>query len=117
MTVSLKGTGLEITQSIRRYLDEKIIKLVEKLIKKGDEFVKLDLEVGRQTFHHRHGKIFRAEANLSVGSRVLYADAVGEDIYEAIDLLEEELEREIKKFKNKKITLERKGARVLKNKR
>ncbi|MEK7559835.1 MAG: ribosome-associated translation inhibitor RaiA [Patescibacteria group bacterium] len=117
MRVSLKGTNTDISQSIRDYLDEKIVRLVEKLIKKNDEIIKLDLEVGRITHHHRQGKIFRAEANLSIGSRVLYADSVGEDLYEAIDLLEEELRREIKKFKNKKIALERSSARVLKNKR
>lgn len=117
MIVSLKGTGIDISESIREYLDEKIVRLVEKLVKKSDELIKLDLEVGRITRHHRHGKVFRAEANFSMGSNVLYADAVGEDLHEAIDLLEEELEREIKKFKTKQIALERKGARVLKSKR
>ena len=117
MIISLKGTNIEISQSITDYLDAKIVRLVEKLIKKGNELLKLDLEVGRITRHHRHGKVFRAEVNLTVGSRNLYADAVGEDLYEAIDLLEEELRREIKKFKNKRIALERKGARTLKTKR
>lgn len=117
MIVSLKGTNLEVSQSIRDYLDEKIVKLVEKLFSKNQELLKLDLEVGRVTRHHRHGKVFRAEANLSVGSRNLYADSVGENLHEAIDLLEEELEKEIKKFKGKRIALERKGARILKNER
>lgn len=117
MTVSLKGTGIEITQSIREYLDEKIVRLVQKLAKKSDEIIKLDLEVGRTTRHHRHGKIFRAETKLSIGSNVFYADAVGENLHEAIDLLEEELRREIKKFKNKRVALDRKEARVLKSKR
>lgn len=116
MIVSTKGTNVKIVPSILEYLDEKIVGMVEKLIKKSDELIKLDLEVGRITRHHRHGKVFRAEANLTVGSRNLYADAVGEDLHEAIDLLEEELEREIKKFKTKRIALERKSARKFKNK-
>ena len=117
MNISLKGTNIKLNQSIRDYLNEKIVRLAEKLIKKSDELIKLDLEVGRITRHHRHGKVFRAEANLTIGSRNLYADAVGEDLYEAIDLLEEELEREIKKFKTKRVALERKGARTIKNRR
>jgi len=117
MIVSLKGTGIEIVESIRDYLDEKIVGLAEKLFKKEDELIKLDLEVGRVTRHHKQGKVFRAEANLSIGSRNLYADAVGENLNEAIDLLEEELEKEIKKFKERRTALERKGARVFKNKR
>lgn len=117
MNVSLKGTGIEIAKSIREYFDEKIVRLVEKLVKKDDGLIKLDLEAERTTRHHRHGKIFRAEAKLSIGSLVLYADAVGENLHEAIDLLEEELEKEIKKFKGKRVARERKGARALKNKR
>ena len=117
MVVSIKGTSIEIVSSIREYLDQKIVRLVDRLLKRNDGLIKLDLEVGRITRHHRHGKVFRAEANLAIGSNVLYADAVGEDLNEAIDLLEEELEREIKKFKNKRVALERKGARVLKSKR
>ena len=117
MNISLKGTDIVLNQSIRDYLNEKIVRLVEKLIKKSNELIKLDLEVGWITRHHRHGKVFRAEANLTIGSRNLYADSVGEDLHEAIDLLEEGLRREIKKFKNKRIALERKGARIIKNKR
>lgn len=117
MIVSLKSTGIEIVESIRQYFDEKIVRLVEKLIPKNSDVIKLDLEAERTTRHHRHGKIFRAEAKLSIGSKVLYADAMGEDLHEAIDLLEEELEKEIKKFKGKKVVLERKGMRVLKSKR
>lgn len=117
MIVSLKGTNIEITESIQEYFDEKIIKLVEKLISKNSEVVKLNLEAERTTRHHRHGKIFRAEANLSIGKILLRAEALGENLHEAIDLLEEELRREIKKFKTKKTALDRKGARVLKSKR
>src|SRR3989338_7729496 len=117
MIVSIKSTNIEISAPTRDYLDEKIVRLVEKLIKKEDGLIKLDLEVGRITRHHKQGKVFRAEANLSIGSRNLYADAVGEDLREAIDLLEEELEKEIKKFKEKRTAQERQGARVFKSKR
>lgn len=117
MIVSTKGTNVKIVPSTLEYLDEKIVSMVEKLIKKNDELIKLDLEVGRITRHHRQGKIFRAEANLTIGSRNLYADSVGEDLHEAIDLLEEELKKEIKKFKEKRTVLERKGARKFKGDR
>ena len=118
MIVSIKSTNItNISASTRDYLDEKIVGLVEKIFKKEDQLIKLDLEVGRVTRHHKHGKVFRAEANLSVGSTVLYADAVGDNLNEAIDLLEEELKRGIKKFREKRTALERKGARVFKNKR
>ncbi len=117
MKISLKGTSIKISQPIKDYLDEKIVYLVEKLIKKNNELLKLDLEVSRVTKHHKHGKVFRAEANLTFGSKNIYADAIGEDLYEAIDLLEEEFRREIKKFKGKIVALELRRARTFKRKR
>ncbi len=89
----------------------------EKFLIKGNEPVALDIEVEKTTDHHKKGKIFRAEANLSVGKKLLRAEALGETLNEAIDLLEQELGIEIKKFKDKRTSLERKGARVFKDKR
>ena len=121
MRISLKGTNITLLESIREYVDRKLVRMVEKFLIKpsrpaggDDEPITLDLEVGKTTKHHRTGPYFRAEANLSVGKKLLRAEALGENLNEAIDLLEEELEREIKKFKERKRALTLKGARQLK---
>ena len=116
MRLSLKGTNIQVLESTAEYVDRKLVKTVERFMSGGDAAVSLKIEVERTTRHHRKGKIFRAEANLSFGKKVLYAEAFGETLNEAIDLLEEELEREIKKFKERKRALMLKGARRLKGK-
>ena len=123
MRVSLKGTNIKLLDSTREYLDKKLVRMVNKFLIKparrqggDDEPITLELEVGKTTKHHKTGPYFRAEANLSVGKTLLRAEAMGENLNKAIDLLEEELEREIKKFKERKRALMLKGARQLKGK-
>ncbi len=116
MKVSLKGTNIALLESTREYVDRKLVRMVEKLLARDEEPIALDIEVGKTTRHHRAGKIFRAEANLSVGRTLLRAEALGETLNEAIDLVEEELTREIKKFKEKRRTMLLKGARKIKGK-
>jgi len=116
MRVSLKGTNINLLESTREYVDRKLVRMVDRFLIKDDKPIALDLEVGKTTKHHRTGPYFRAEANLSIGKKLLRAEALGENLNEAVDLLEEELEREIKKFKERKRALMLKGARKLKEK-
>jgi len=116
MQISLKGTNIEVIESTQEYVNKKLVKTVERFMSGGSEATSLKIEVERTTRHHRKGKIFRAEANLSFGKKSLYAEAFGETLNEAIDLLEEGLEREIKHFKGKARALMLKGARKLKGK-
>ena len=116
MQVSLKGTNIQILESTTEYVDRKLVKTVEKFLSRDGEAVSLGIEVERTTRHHRKGKIFRAEANVSFGKKLIRAEAYGETLNEAIDLLEEELEREIKKFKGRQRALMLKGARRIKRK-
>lgn len=114
MKVSLKGTNIALLESAREYVDRKIVRTAEKFfIREGDP-ITLEIEVGKTTEHHRAGKIFRAEANLSVGKILLRAEALGETLNEAIDLAEDELKQEIKKFKEKRRTILLRGARKIK---
>lgn len=116
MRVSLKGTNIKLLESTREYVDSKLIRMTGRFLVLDGESVVLEIEVGKTTKHHKTGPYFRAEANLSIGKKLLRAEAIGENLNEAIDLLEEELEREIKKFKERKRALMLKGARRLKGK-
>ena len=114
MRVSLKSTNLQLLESTREYVDKKIVLATEKLLVRDGDVLSLEIEVGKTTRHHKTGPYFRAEANLSVGKTMLRAEALGETLNEAIDLVEGELTREIKKFKERRRSLMLKGARSLK---
>jgi putative sigma-54 modulation protein len=111
MNISIKGTNLDLTPSIKVYVDDKIGGL--------DKFIdvmeaKVELERDR---HHNTGDVMRAEVMLYIGGKIMRADAVSEDIHASIDLVVPKLKEQISKFKDKKNTLTKRGARSAKRKR
>src|SRR3989338_9304593 len=116
MQVSLKGTNMQILESTREYVDKKLVRVAEKYLKDGMGSVSLAVEVEKTTNHHKKGEVFRAEATLRMGKISLRAEATAEALNDAIDMVEEELGTEIKKFKEKRRTQMLKGARRMKGK-
>ena len=110
MNISIKGTNLSLTPSIKEYVKEKVGNL-DKFI--GAMEAKVELERDR---HHQSGLVFRAEVMLVVGGKLMRAEAGGEDIYAALDMVIPKLKEQIGKFKDKKQTLRRRGARSAKRK-
>jgi len=91
MQISLSGHHVEITDSMRNYVNEKI----DKLDRHFDQA--LDIHVVLTVEKLRH----KAEATLHVSGTSLHADSVQEDMYAAIDGLVDKLDRQGKKHKEK----------------
>lgn len=90
------------------------MKSAKKLLGKQEDLPLLEIEFSRTTRHHHKGMVWRAEANLAFGKRLLRAEQTGEDPHEVIDLVREELLREIKSVKEKTKVKEIRGARKIK---
>lgn len=114
--VTVRRKNIDITPALQAYIELKMLKPVRRLVEKValQALPILDLELGRSTRHHRKGKVYHAEAGLSLDGTLLRAEADDEDIRTAIDLLEEELEREIVTYRGRARARERRGERVAK---
>ena len=110
MNISIKATHLDLTPSIKEYVEEKIGNL-GKFITATEAKVELERDQ-----HHQSGLVFRAEVMLVVGGVLMRAEAGAEDIYAAVDIVIPKLKEQIGKFKDKKQTLRRRGARSAKRK-
>ena len=110
MNINIKATHLELTPSIKKYAEDKINGLGKFI-----DIMDAHLEIARDQ-HHHSGLVFRSDINLIVGKKILHAEAEGEDAYAAIDLLIPKLKEQIGKFKDKRQTLARRGARSAKRK-
>ncbi len=102
---------MDLTPSIKKYVEEKIGNL-EKYLGKIDTG-KVELERDR---HHHTGLVMRAEVMLIAGGKVMRADASSEDMYASVDMVIPKLREQISKFKDKKATLQKRGARSAKKK-
>jgi ribosomal subunit interface protein len=112
--LNIKGTNIELNDSLRIYLEKRLQKL-EHFINESETAIIAEVELGKITTGQRSGDIFRAEINLEIGGKLLRAESEQSDIHAAIDDMQEEIVRELKKFKDKRTTLFRKGARRIKN--
>ena len=113
MRIILKGTNLELNQELRNYVDEKIGGL-DKLLENVNGTLESRVELAKTTRHHQQGDIYRAEINLDFGGKVLRAVEEKEDLFSAIDGIEDELKRKIINYKGKRNTEIRRGARIIK---
>jgi len=93
MQVNISGHHVEVTEALQSYVSNKIEKLERHFDQIGNVQVTLSIEKERQ----------KAEASINVKGGQLHADAVDEDLYAAIDLMNDKLDRQIIKHKEKNI--------------
>ncbi|MCB1733657.1 MAG: ribosome hibernation promoting factor [Gammaproteobacteria bacterium] len=91
MQINITGHHLDITDSLRAYVDEKFERLERHFDNVTNVHVILSVEKTRQ----------KAEATVHVNGGDLFADSTEEDMYAAIDALIDKLDRQIRKHKEK----------------
>ena len=91
MQINLTGHHIDITPSVREYVNTKIQRVQRHYDNLTDMHVILRVEKKRH----------KAECALNVSGARLFADAVETDMYAAIDSLADKLDRQVKKHKEK----------------
>lgn len=97
MLINIKGTGIELTDPIKQYVEEK----VNDLEKYFDNAQRADVDIGLLSNHHNKGKIYYAEVNLHLPGNDLRVVKESEDLYKAIDKVRDHMKNEIKERKEK----------------
>lgn len=122
MKINIKSKNIELDDSLQLLINKRFGE-IEKFLgvfasdnyqSKGREKVEIWVEVEKTTRHHLKGAVFRAEAQLFLPRKKLRAVVVHEDLNIAINEAKEELQREIRKYKGKRIDKARRWARQLK---
>ena len=113
MRVSIKTTDLELTSNISRHL-EKTIKSLDRFVKNMNEVVWVSVEIGRTSRHHKSGKIYRAEIQVHLPGKLMRSEAVSNTIFQAINEVRGDLRRELKQYRGKKTSVQKRGFRKLK---
>lgn len=112
MRTNIQGKHIELTGPIKKHIMKKMAtleKVLSGIEKRGGE-IKVTFEVAKSTNHHKTGSVFHADCLINAGGEKFYGSADEEDIYTAIDVVVDNLFREITKDKDRKQTLFRRGA-------
>ena len=91
MQLSVTGHHIEVTPSLRSYVEKKLERITRHFDHVIDVHCVLTVEKLRQ----------KAEATLHVSGNAIHADATEPDMYAAIDALTDKLDRCVKKHKEK----------------
>jgi putative sigma-54 modulation protein len=91
MQLNVSGHHVEVTESLRGYVQTRIEKIERHFDLVSDVHCILTVEKLRH----------KAEATVNVNGGTIYADAIEEDMYAAIDGLVDKLDRRVRKHKEK----------------
>ncbi len=93
MKYNFRGNKIEVTDAIKEYLETKLSK-VEKYLDDNDE-------VEAKALISTKGKDQKVEVTIWSGKYNIRAEETNNDLYSAIDLVVDKLERQFKKYKSK----------------
>ena len=85
------GKNIEVTPGLRQAVEEKIGKLEKYFNSDTEAHVTLSVEKERQ----------KIEVTIPVKGNIIRSEQISSDMYVSIDLVEEIIERQLKKYKNK----------------
>ncbi len=94
MRITITGRNLELTNGLRSAVEDKLGKLERYFNPDTDIFVTLSVEKERQ----------KIEVTIPVKGNIIRSEQVSNDMYVSIDLVEEVIERQLKKYKKKIIS-------------
>ena len=104
MEINVRGTKVEITDSMRTYVSEKLGKL--------DKYISMD-GVRASVLVKVRNYSQKVEVTIPLKTLILRAEAEEQDFYSAVDMVINKLERQIRKNKTKLQKREKKGLKEL----
>ena len=91
MKITISGRNIEITDNLRDTITDKLSKLGRYFTPDTEVNVTLSIEKERQ----------KIEVTIPVKGRIIRSEQVSNDMYVSIDLVEEVIERQLRKYKTK----------------
>jgi len=91
MQIKLSGHHIDITPALHDYVHDKL----ERIERHSDNVTSVQVILSVEKLRQK------AEATIHVTGNDIFADAVNEDLYAAIDALSDKIDRQIKKHKEK----------------
>lgn len=100
MRFIITGRNIDVTEGLKSAVEEKLGKLDRFFAPETEVNVTLSVEKGRQ----------KIEVTIPVKGNIIRSEQVSSDMYVSIDLVEEVIERQLKKYKNKIVSKQQNAA-------
>ena len=104
MRIKITGRNIELTEGLKAAVEDKLSKLEKYFTPETDVYVTLSVEKERQ----------KVEVTIPMKGNYIRSEQVSNDMYVSIDLVEEVIERQLKKYRTKLVTKQQNAASVFK---
>lgn len=104
MRITITGRNIELTEGLKAAVEEELSKLEKFFAPDTDVFVTLSVEKERQ----------KIEVTIPIKGHVIRSEQSSNDMYVSIDLVEEVIERQLRKYKTKIIGKHKDGGNLRK---
>jgi putative sigma-54 modulation protein len=94
MRITITGRNIELTDGIKEAVESKLSKLEKYFTPETDVYVTLSVEKERQ----------KIEVTIPVKGHIIRSEQVSSDMYVSIDLVEEVIERQLKKYRTRLVS-------------
>ena len=91
MQLNVTGHHVDVTSSLKGYVEKKL----DRIVRHSDRVIDVHCILTVEKLRHK------AEATVLLRGGTVYADAIEQDMYAAIDTLADKLDRRVKKHKEK----------------
>ncbi|MFC1651648.1 ribosome hibernation-promoting factor, HPF/YfiA family [Patescibacteria group bacterium] len=98
MKIIQTGLNLDLTEPMKEYIDEKI-GILKRYFEGQETVLEARVDV-RVSTHHKSGDIFTVSVTFTVKGKDFYAKERHDDFYGAVDIVQEELETQLVKYKD-----------------
>jgi putative sigma-54 modulation protein len=96
MNLTISGHHLEVSPAIREYVKSKL----ERVSRHFDNVIDITVTLSIETLPEKE-KRQKAEIVLNLSGKTIHAESVSQDLYAAIDMLIDKLDRQVLKHKGK----------------
>ena len=116
MKIIIRTKNLKLTERLKSFIEEKIgsLKKFINVLKREEDkntLAEVFFEIEKETKHHNKGEVFRSEARILLPGKKIIAQSAGDDLLLTVVEIKDKLQQEIKKYKEKAITLGRRKQR------
>jgi len=104
MRIKITGRNIDLTEGLKNAVEDKLSKLEKYFTPDTDVYVTLSVEKERQ----------KVEVTIPAKGNIIRSEQVSNDMYVSIDLVEEVIERQLKKYRTKLIAKHQNAASAFK---
>ncbi|MEN2993850.1 MAG: ribosome-associated translation inhibitor RaiA [Thermodesulfovibrio sp.] len=91
MKITIRGKNIDVTEALRSYIEKRISKF-ERFLNEASEAI---VTISTEKFTHKIDVLLKVEGHL------IQAEGKTEDLYSAVDMVVEKLEKQVLKYKEK----------------